>query len=160
MKIGDLVPRKQFENVQKIVSNQRNIINKQKNEINYTYSILIKAKGILDAPFTESNILNVVTMLESLPNKEKMQRFVNKWILKSAKKPNAYCKMVKEKCEKENRYYGGFNKKYYTFNYVPYKFVFNVFKDKAIRKTPTSFSFRFRDALISFILNEIKYTKK
>jgi hypothetical protein len=109
--------------------------------------VFSQAKGVLNARFTMENLKSATNMLQSLPRYTGLEKYVNNWIVKSAKTDKAYAKMVKDRCERDNRFY----KDIYS---LPPEYVFNVFKEKAIRKNPTSFSFRFRDALVAFILDQ------
>jgi len=125
-------------------------------------AILFKAKGILNAQFTKTNLINTIITLELLPDKTKgyMMSDVTKFIMKSAKSPNNYCGIIKRKCDATGRFYNGYNKDYHTFNNLPVWFVYETFKEKAIKSMPGSFSLRFRDALISFVLNQQKYEER
>jgi hypothetical protein len=61
--------------------------------------------------------------------------------------------MISARCEKTGRTYNGFNAKYNTFNNLPYWFVYETFKESAIRNPTAGFAARFRDALVAFILS-------
>lgn len=152
-RVMDMVPYSTYNKViEKVKSQQVVIVNMQ--------STLIKAKGVLDATLTKSNITNAVIMLELLPSKGFMMKYVSTWIIKSAKSPNSYCSMVKKKCSVTGRIYTCLNKRYNTFDNIPEWFVYETFKEKALSSVPSSFSLRFRDALVAFILNQQKYEER
>jgi hypothetical protein len=149
-KVGDMVPYEQY----------RDMMNKANDGIKRArqmYETLKNAKSILDAPITKNNLVNVINTLEVLSTDDRMQRFVSGHIMRSAKRPNTYCRIIKERCEKIGRRYNGFNAKYNTFNNLQYWFVYEAFKEKAICNPTGSFAFRFKDALVAYILSQQKY---
>ena len=153
MRIQDMVSLTQYRKIEELASSRLKTVNEMK-------STLIKAKGILDAPLTKANITNAVITLESLPSRDFMRKSISKWIVRSAKSPNSYCEMVKKKCEATGRAYNGLNRTFSTFNNLPDWFVYETFKERAIKTVPGSFSLRFRDALVAFILDQQKFVER
>lgn len=146
-RIMDLVPREQLTEMTSRFKHQQEI----SRNLNATIE---KAKAILNAQNTRANLWNATIALEQLPSKEDMQKFIVGHILRGAKKQTSYCSMIKKKCEKVGRFYNGFNSKYHTFNNLPYWFVYETFKEKAIGENITSFSMRFKAALAAFICQQ------
>jgi hypothetical protein len=155
--IGDMVPYEQHKRAIEKVSRQLEQERRANTDMKY---MLLKAKGILEAKFTKSNLTNAIITLESLPSKSYMMKFVVSFIMKSAKTPNNYCGVIKRKCASTGRIYFGFNKIYNNFDNLPDWFVYETFKEKAIKSVPGSFSLRFMDALVAFILNQQKYEER
>lgn len=149
-----------YEQHKKIIEKANRQIEQQQKTIANMNSILSKASGILEAKFTRNNLINTIIALESLSTKGYMMKFVDSHIMKSAKTPNNYCGVIKKKCESTGRAYNGFNKIFNTFNNLPDWFVYETFKEKAIKSVPRSFSCRFKEALVAFILSQQKYNQR
>ncbi len=156
-RIHDVIP---YEQHKKMVEKAARQIERQKRTITDMKSKLEKAQCVLNAPLTKGNLTNAVIALESLSSRDYMLKFVSKWIIKNAKSPNIYCRMIKNKCEATGRAYNGLNKTFSTFNNLPEWFVYEAFKERAISSIPSSFSLRFRDALVAFILHQQKYADR
>mgnify|MGYP000929351788 CR=1 FL=1 len=117
-------------------------------------SKLTLAKAILDAPITKNNLTNAILTLESLPDPEALQRFIVTHVIRSAKSPNQYCRIIKDKCENTGRIYTGLNKNQNAFNDLPYWFIYETFKESSLRNYTGTFALRFRQALVAFILDK------
>jgi len=155
MKIKDMVSLTQYKKIEQVANNRLTTINNMK-------STLAKAQGILDAPITKENLKNAIIALESLQSKGFMMKFVTIHINKSVKTPTptSYCGMIKRKCEITGRIYNGYNKIYKTFNNLPEWFVYETYKETAIKTVPNGFSIRFIKALAAFVLSQQKYIDK
>lgn len=144
--IGEQVSIAEYRKLQEVAA-------QRSDTINCMSKIFDRTRGILNLTFTETNLRSATDLLQAQSNSKELYKFVISHISQSAKSPKAYANMVKIKCEKENIYYKGIDNH-------PDWFVFQAFKEKAIRKNPTSFSFRFRDALVAFILEQQRGQRK
>ena len=142
MKIGEMIPYQEYKKLQDIAAHQLDAIKNMS-------TTLERAKGILDSRITGENIRNAVDTLESLPNCKTLYPYTIRWIKESAKKDGIYAKYLMAKCKKDNRPYKGVD------GHNTY-FTFEAFREAAIKKKPTTFTLRFRDALISYILDQQK----
>lgn len=152
-RVNEMVPASQLDKAVKTANQWRDTA---KNAID----ILRNAKGILEAPITKNNLANAIKALELLPCKDYLQHFVPIHIVRSAKTAGAYCRIIIEKCKRTGKYYNGFNPRYGTFNNLPDWFVYEAFKERAIKNPTGAFAGRFRDQLVLFILDQQKYQNK
>ena len=133
--------------LQNAAAQRAQTINSQRISLDSLNRTIDRVKRLLNLPFTESNLRNATDLLQSAPNYRELYKYVVLHIFHSAKSSGALAKIIKDKCTREGRVYKGFRNH-------PDWFVFQAFKEAAIKKNPTSFSFRFRDALIAFVLKQ------